>query len=182
MVVRALAIVGFALLVGLVDSYFRPIQVSLQGSYSDPTRTDALKITQVAPLTAEEEKDPRAALSKMGGDPFIKVDEAKQLFDLGVVFFDARVEEEFKMGRVKGAVLADPTDAAIVAAKVVPEFLKDEKKYPRKFPIVVYCNGGDCDSSQLVAIQMRKFGFANVKVFEEGYPVWKAKGFPIETN
>jgi rhodanese-related sulfurtransferase len=182
MVVRALAIIGFALLVGLVDSYFRPIQVSLQGSSSDPTITPELKSTHVAPLTPEEEKDPRAALAKMGGDPFIKVDEAKQLYDLGVIFFDARVEEEFKLGRVKGAILADPTDAKIVAAKEVPEFLRDEKKFSRKFPVVVYCNGGDCDSSQLVAIQMRKFGFAIVKVFEEGYPIWLKKGYPVETN
>jgi rhodanese-related sulfurtransferase len=104
------------------------------------------------------------------------------MYDLGVIFFDARVEEEFKMGRVKGAVLADPTDAKIVAAKNVPDFLKDEKKFPRKFPVIVYCNGGDCDSSQLVAIQLIKFGFANVKVFEEGYPVWKARGYPVEVN
>lgn len=184
MFVRALSIIGVALLVGLVDSYFRPIQVSLQGNILDPTRTPELKRTEeliVAPLTKEEENDPRAQVSKLGGT-FIRTSEAKELFDLGVQFFDARVEEEFKLGRIKGAVLVDPTDPKVVAAKRVPDFLSDEKKFPRKFPVVVYCNGGDCDSSQLVAIQMRKFGFANVKVYDEGYPVWKAKGYPVEVN
>jgi rhodanese-related sulfurtransferase len=180
MFVRALAIIGVALVIGLVDSYKRPIAVSLEGSYSDPARTEATRETEkaieVTPLSKAEEKDPRATLIKRGGS-FISVDEAKRQYDLGVQFFDARVEEEFKMGHVKGAVLADPTDDKIVGSKTKPEFLN---KFDPRYPVVVYCNGGDCDSSQLVAIQLKKFGFVNVKVFEEGYPAWKARGFPVE--
>jgi rhodanese-related sulfurtransferase len=179
-VVRALAIVGIALLVGLVDSYIRPITVSLEGSYSDPSVTDALRETQrqIEQLSKEDEKDPRASLIRRGGS-FISTEDAKREYDLGVQFFDARVEEEFNMGHVKGAVLVDPTDPKIVSSEKKPEFLH---KYDPRYPVVVYCNGGDCDSSQLVAIRLKQFGFVNVKVFEEGYPVWKAKGYPVESK
>jgi rhodanese-related sulfurtransferase len=178
-IVRALAIVGIALLIGMVDSYKRPIQVSLQGNELDPTRTDALKETEkriIEGLSKEDENNPKASLIKRGGS-FISVEDAKKEYDLGVQFFDARVEEEFKEGHVKGAVLVDPTDDAIIKSKSVPEFLR---KFDPRYPVIVYCNGGDCDSSQLVAIRLRLFGFTNVKVFEEGYPAWKAKGYPVE--
>jgi rhodanese-related sulfurtransferase len=181
MLVRALAIVGIALLTGLIDSYFRPIVVSLEGSYSDPTRTDAWRETEklvVTPLTKEEENDPRSAIIKRGGS-FITLAEAKQLFDLGVQFFDARVQEEFAEGHIKGAVLVDPTDDKIVATKSKPESLN---KFDPRFPVVVYCNGGECDSSQLVAIQLKKFGFVNVKVFEGGITEWQKARFPVEKS
>jgi rhodanese-related sulfurtransferase len=180
MVVRALAIVGFALLVGLVHSYFDPIQVSLPGHELDPTATDALRETEqkIEALSREDENDPRASLIKRGGF-FISLEEAKKQYDLGVQFFDARVEEEFRAGRVKGAVLVDPTDDAVVRSTQVPDFLR---KFDPRYPVVVYCNGGECDSSQLVAIRLRQFGFSNVKVFEEGYPAWEKKGYPVEKN
>jgi rhodanese-related sulfurtransferase len=181
MLVRALAIVGVAVLLGLIDSYLRPIVVSLEGSYTDPTRTEAYLETEklvITPLSADEEKDPRDALIRRGGS-FVTMDEAKKLYDLGVQFFDARVQEEFDEGHIKGAVLVDPTDDTIVATRTKPEFLN---KFDPRYPVIVYCNGGDCDSSQLVAIQLKKFGFVNVKVFEEGFPAWKARGYPVEPN
>ena len=181
MIVRALAIVGIALLIGMIDSYKRPLQVSLQGNELDPTRTDALKETEnriIQGLTKEDENNPKASLIKRGGS-FISVEEAKKQYDLGVQFFDARVEEEFKMGHVKGAVLVDPTDDAIVKSKKIPEFLR---KFDPRYPVVVYCNGGECDSSQLVAIRLRAFGFTNVQVFEEGFPKWKDMGYPVEVQ
>jgi rhodanese-related sulfurtransferase len=177
-VVRALAIVGFALLVGLVDSFYRPITVSLSGNELDPTRTAALRETEmkIEQLSKEDEKDARKALIRRGGF-FINIEEAKRQWDLGVQFFDARVIEEYQQGHVKGAVLVDPTDDAVVKSTKVPDFLK---KFNPIYPVVVYCNGGECDSSQLVGIRLRQFGFVDVKVFEEGYPAWKAKGYPVE--
>jgi rhodanese-related sulfurtransferase len=181
MFVRALAIVGIALLIGLIDSYMRPIQLSLEGNPNDPGRTAAEEQTEqrvIEGLTEEDKKNPNASLIKRGGR-FVSIDEAKKLYDAGVQFFDARVDEEFKEGHVKGAVMLDPTDAKVVASKRKPEFLN---KYDPRYPIVVYCNGGGCESSQLVAIRLKQFGFIQVKVFEEGYPAWRDKKFPIETN
>jgi rhodanese-related sulfurtransferase len=188
MVVRALAIVGVALLVGLIDSYRRPFEPRLQGGadiYTSPELAetermiasgDSRPVDPSAPLTREDEKDLKKTLMKRGGF-FVNVAEAKRLYDLGMQFFDARVQEEFDAGHVKGAVLLDPTDDAIVAAKTKPEILK---RFDPRLPVVVYCNGGDCDSSQLIGLILRRFGFSNVNVFEEGYPIWQSSGFPVE--
>jgi rhodanese-related sulfurtransferase len=176
-VVRALAIVGVALLIGLIDSYIRPITVSMEGNELDPTRTEALRETErkIEELSKDDENNPKASLIKRGGS-FVSLDDAKKQYDLGVQFFDARVQEEFDMGHVKGAVLVDPTDPKIVSSTKKPDFLN---KFDPRFPVIVYCNGGDCDSSQLVGIRLRQFGFVNVKVFEEGYPAWRDRKYPI---
>jgi rhodanese-related sulfurtransferase len=192
MLVRALAIVGVALLVGLVDSFRRPFEPRLQGGESDIYASEELKETERqimsgdsrpagtiganAPLTREDEKDMKLALRKRGGF-FINIEEAKRMYDLGMQFFDARVQEEYDAGHIKGAVVLDPTDDAIVSAKSKPEVLK---KFDPRLPVVIYCSGGDCDSSQLIGIVLRRFGFSNVNVFEEGFPTWDKKGYPVE--
>jgi rhodanese-related sulfurtransferase len=178
MVVRALAILGVALFIGLIDSNVRRFRVSLPGGESDIYRTDDLAATErdIAPLSKEDENDPKKGLMKRGGF-FIKIDEAKRLHDLGMIFFDARVKEEFDEGHVKGAVLIDPTDPKVIEARKKPDVLKG---FDPRLPVVVYCNGGDCDSSLLVALRLRDFGFTNVNVFEEGFPEWKKKGYPHE--
>jgi rhodanese-related sulfurtransferase len=190
MVVRALAIVGVALLVGLIDSYRRPFEPRLQGG-EDMYASQDLRDTQrmiasgqtgsrpvdpSAPLTREDERNMKDALIKRGGF-FINITEAKGLYDLGMQFFDARVQEEFDEGHVKGAIIMDPTDDAIVASKSKPEVLK---RFDPRLPVVIYCNGGDCDSSQLIGLILRRWGFSNVNVFEEGYPLWLNSGHPIE--
>jgi rhodanese-related sulfurtransferase len=192
MVVRALAIVGVALLVGMIDSFRRPFEVRLPGGEDDLYASEELRETERAianaqssrpadavnpgaPLTREEEKDMKKALLKRGGF-FINMEEAKRLFDNKMQFFDARVQEEYDLGHVQGAVMLDPTDDKIVNAKTKPELLK---QFDPRLPVVVYCNGGDCDSSQYIGLVLRRFGFSNVNVFEEGYPSWEKAGYPV---
>jgi 3-mercaptopyruvate sulfurtransferase SseA len=105
------------------------------------------------------------------------MDEAKKQFDLGVQFFDARVKAVFDAAHIKGAFNLDPTDAAIVAPRSVPPALDP---FDRTKTVIVYDDGGDCDAAQLISIQLPKFGFKDVKVFEEGFPAWKAKAYPID--
>jgi rhodanese-related sulfurtransferase len=107
----------------------------------------------------------------------ISIDEAKRQFDLGVPFFDARFHEEFNAGHVKGAILFDPTDDSVIGAATKPDWLK---RFDPQNVVIIYCGGGDCDSSKIVDAQLREFGFTNVKSFEDGFVGWKAKGYPIE--
>lgn len=195
MVVRALAIVGVALLIGMIDSFRRPFEPRLPGGESDIYASEDLKETERritsgesgsrpagvnpnAPLTREDERDMKGAFKKRGGF-FVTVTEAKRMYDQGAQFFDARVAEEFEEGHVLKAIMLDPTDDKIVSSKTKPDILK---QYDPTLSYVIYCNGGDCDSSQLIGLILRKWGFSNVNVFEEGYPVWKAKGFPVATG
>ena len=46
-------------------------------------------------------------------------------------------------------------------------------------PIIVYCSGGDCHDSRLVANALLTLGFSNVSVFTDGWEAWSAAGLPI---
>jgi rhodanese-related sulfurtransferase len=48
--------------------------------------------------------------------------------------------------------------------------------------IIVYCSGGDCHDSRLVANALLTLGFGNVGVFTGGWEAWSAAGLPASTE
>jgi rhodanese-related sulfurtransferase len=49
-------------------------------------------------------------------------------------------------------------------------------------PIIVYCSGGACHDSRLVASALLSLGFTNVKLFTGGWEAWSATGLPVSTE
>ena len=49
-------------------------------------------------------------------------------------------------------------------------------------PIIVYCSGGECHDSRLVANALLSLGFSNVRVFTGGWDEWSAAGLPASTG
>ena len=99
---------------------------------------------------------------------------AKRIYDLEkVVFVDARSEENYKEGHIKGAV-----------SLPVDQFRKRIERFKAVYPfstfIVTYCSGRECDDSHQLAQDLFREGYANISVFIDGYPAWKREGFPIE--
>jgi rhodanese-related sulfurtransferase len=50
----------------------------------------------------------------------------------------------------------------------------------RLHPIIVYCSCPDEASAAIKTLQMRKFGFANVRPLKGGLAAWRAAGHPVE--
>ncbi|MBV9502744.1 MAG: DoxX family membrane protein [Acidobacteriaceae bacterium] len=48
--------------------------------------------------------------------------------------------------------------------------------------IIVYCSGGNCHDSRLVANALLTLGFSNVSVFTGGWEAWSAAGLPTSTE
>lgn len=46
-------------------------------------------------------------------------------------------------------------------------------------PLVLYCSGGDCEDSRLLAARLIPLGYRNLCLYQGGYPDWKAQGRPI---
>ena len=46
--------------------------------------------------------------------------------------------------------------------------------------IVVYCEGGDCQSSLLQAKRLSDEGFQDIRVMTGGWAEWKRTGLPAE--
>ena len=91
----------------------------------------------------------------------------------GAVFVDARKEAEFREGHVPGALSAP----AAQAEKAIPQALK---VLARDRVLVVYCEGGDCQSSLLLAKRLSREGFKDIRVYSGGWAGWTAAGLPVE--
>lgn len=100
-----------------------------------------------------------------------------------VPIFDVRKKAEYVEGHIKGAI---STPYKEKSAKTVDFDASMDKLDLSKFPadknaaIVVHCNGPRCWKSYKSAITLIKAGYTNVKWYRDGYPDWKAKGFPIQ--
>jgi rhodanese-related sulfurtransferase len=96
-------------------------------------------------------------------------------FQLKLPFLDARRSEDFLEGHVPGAHSvpiweADPeTRITRFEAAVNPA--------PRS-PIVLYCGGGGCEDSHLLAQKLVSLGYRNLLIYRDGFPDWAAKGRP----
>lgn len=100
--------------------------------------------------------------------------EALALHQAGAVFLDARRTAIYEEGHIAGARLfsywEDGLDAKLqVLADATFDF---------KDPVVIYCSGGDCRDSHLLADRMWPLGFRNLRIFKGGWPAWKALGGP----
>jgi 3-mercaptopyruvate sulfurtransferase SseA len=112
----------------------------------------------------------------------ISVEEAAELFDVGMAqFVDARLEVDFREGHIPHS-LNLPFSAF---ASGMPEELDRrlaEQEWLTELTTVVYCEGGDCDSSKLVARQLVAFGFSDVRIIGAGFPEWRNQGLPVESG
>jgi rhodanese-related sulfurtransferase len=91
----------------------------------------------------------------------------------GVLILDARSSAFYQLGHVPGALnLARDNFAA--------DYLRLRSKIGKSLdrPIVVYCSGGDCHDSKMVAQALMSLGFSNVEVFRGGWDEWTAAGLP----
>lgn len=158
-VFEAALIIGTAAIFALIVNSISPKGIALLGQW-DPSKGVVSANGKSRQMPAEFEISNSRA--------------AKVLFDNPeTVFVDARSQEQYEQGHIKGAVSfpAWDFDSRIEA------FLD---RYPSDRPLVIYCSGRECEDSHMLAKQLSDIGFSNVKVYIDGFPAWQAEGFPIE--
>lgn len=110
-------------------------------------------------------------------DEDISLDEAKELWDRQLAtFVDARTYDSYKLGHIEDAI-SIPYDV-LRAMNDIPPHMKHGIIEPGQTSLVIYCKGGDCDESLLVAGELRGMGF-KCFIFLDGFPAWRESGFPI---
>ena len=101
----------------------------------------------------------------------ITLDQALELYQKGTVFVDAREPEYYQEGHIKGAWN-------------IPFFLelvfKLDSLQGKDAPMVIYCSGEECGSSEDLAYELQAEGFSNILVFKGGWTAWNTSGHPIE--
>ena len=93
------------------------------------------------------------------------------------VFLDARNDDEFGHGHIRGAVQCDPYNVAQYWDDVEP-LVQGAMK------IVVYCGGGDCEDSIFMCreLQNQDIPWEAIYLYEGGWNEWTAKGGPAESG
>ena len=109
---------------------------------------------------------------EIAGAKTVSTSEAKALFDDGVIFVDVRKDSDWEAGRVPDAI-------HIELKKVYsPETLGEE--IPKDQKVVIYCNGEKCMRSSKACAKAVEWGFTQVYYYRDGFPAWKAAGYPVE--
>ncbi|HTC74457.1 MAG TPA: rhodanese-like domain-containing protein [Edaphobacter sp.] len=67
------------------------------------------------------------------------------------------------------------------AARIAPKDIAEQTaSFSRDQNSVIYCTGGDHETSQMVLGKARALNFTRVKLLKGGLAAWKEKGYPVE--
>lgn len=148
---RAAALVGASVLMGLVHNYV----FSHEG--------------------IELSRSPLQAVSGLEEARFIGREEAKAKWDRDVTFVDARAEEFYRYeGHIEGALSLPYEDFETAYQRVGGRLPGKDRE------IVCYCSGYGCEESAEVAKLLMARGYGRVFVYEGGWPDWREAGLPVE--
>lgn len=107
----------------------------------------------------------------------ISTEEAWRAFQSGAPFLDARRSSEFAEGHIAGA-WSTPVWEVDLDDRLLS--FKAARRPGSEDPIVIYCSGGDCRDSHLLAEKLLGEGYFHLLIFHDGYPAWVAQGRPVE--
>ncbi len=115
------------------------------------------------------------------GQPFVEItgEAAVWLHANGALFLDARRSKEFVQGHVSEARSFPVWEAEVVKERV--EGLVAEGR-DLSLPVVLYCSGGDCEDSHMLAQTLFGAGFENLLVYRDGFPDWVKRGGAVRTG
>jgi rhodanese-related sulfurtransferase len=119
-------------------------------------------------------RDSFLSRSDYPGIRLITIQEAEDLWAAGeAVVFDARPERLFREGHVPRARNLPATESKL---KIPPDVLELQ----RERTLVVYCEGGDCQSSLALAKSLHDERFKDIRVMTGGWEEWERAGLPQE--
>ena len=121
---------------------------------------------------------PEAAFPPRPGQPIreISPQEAGEAFNAGATFLDARRTAEYELGHVRGAWNLPIWEDALETRLI--EFEAKANLSPEA-ALVLYCSGGSCEDSHLLAAKLFQMGYRNLLIYRDGYPDWVNQGRPI---
>jgi rhodanese-related sulfurtransferase len=109
--------------------------------------------------------------------PYVEIGfaDVKWLHDRGALFLDARRTAVYEEGHIAGARPFSVWESD-VDEKVNRLFEERGDPEQQKQPIIIYCSGGACEDSHMLAEKLWGIQFNNVLVYKDGYPDWIARG------
>jgi len=113
---------------------------------------------------------------KYPGITFITLAETEELFSKGeALFIDSRSRQEYISGHILGAL-------NIPFEESREKFKTTELGFLKGKTLVVYCSGGDCETSLSLAKLLYDQGLKDIKIFSGGWAEWSEAGLPAATE
>lgn len=114
------------------------------------------------------------------GVKVVSAEEAKTLMSKGAKLYDTRIASEYAEEHSKGAIslpYAEKSKKEVAFDASLDKF--DDSKLPAE-NMIFQCNGKDCWKSYKASKWAVGKGKKSVYWFRDGFPGWKAAGFPVE--
>jgi len=173
------ALVGFC--AALTANHFSPKGIKLTRDYFPASGTTTEESVPPQGATGLAEEGNLEARLRARNLAVVDLAEVQELFQdprhqlEQVIFVDARNRRYYEEGHVPGALHLDHFYPDQSLAEVLPASLAAEV-------VVVYCNGGDCEDSEFVAIFLREAGVPGdrLRVYLGGMSEWREQGLPVE--
>jgi rhodanese-related sulfurtransferase len=121
---------------------------------------------------------PRKVFAPHPDKPFVEIsnEDAMQLWHEKAIFIDARRTDVYATGHIASA-RSMPVWEADINDRVRAFF---DEVTDQQQPIVIYCSGGNCEDSHMLAEKLWGAGYENVLVYKDGFPAWQTMGGKVE--
>jgi rhodanese-related sulfurtransferase len=115
--------------------------------------------------------------------PYVEIhgDDVAWLHSKGVLFLDARRTSVYEQGHIPGARPFSVWESDI-DDKVRKLFDERSDSRDQEKPIVIYCSGGDCEDSHMLAQKLWGIQFNNIYVYKDGFPDWERRREPTHSG
>ena len=101
----------------------------------------------------------------------ISLVQAKQLFDDGILFVDARDDVYYSKGHIQGAMKN---------AFLMELIVNIEARQSKAEPLVIYSSDPDNGEIEDLAYHLQDLGFTKLYVFKGGWLEWSKAGYPTK--
>ncbi|HMD13231.1 MAG TPA: rhodanese-like domain-containing protein [Bacteroidota bacterium] len=105
----------------------------------------------------------------------ITLDQLKRLLEQKRgILFDARNDDEYRKGHIKGARNIPALDAGkhFVELAVIP----------RDTLVLIYCSNSECPLGRSLAEFLGVMEFKNIYLYDDGWDGWQKAGMPVDTT
>ncbi|MGE3164925.1 MAG: rhodanese-like domain-containing protein [Planctomycetota bacterium] len=159
----------------------RPATPGTQASTHQPASTEPSAVVSTPPVKAdpvpESTSEAAPGLDRTHGLNTMSTADAADYQGMAgfAVFVDARSREHYDEGHIPGAYYLNHYQSQKLIEDIRPDLEAADV-------IVVYCGGGNCEDSILLAASLiSEYGFAHerVYVYLGGYSEWVASGHPV---
>jgi rhodanese-related sulfurtransferase len=144
--------------------------------------TEVVSATPVAAATptappAGSEADLTKSFPPHPDKPAVEIVPAdvRLLYARKALFLDARRSSVYAEGHIAGA-RSFPVWESDIDSRVKKLY---EEGLDQKAPVVIYCSGGNCEDSHMLAEKLYMVGFDNVLIYKDGFPDWQKRGLPV---